>query len=66
VPVEHQHPLLGVARDPHQDPAAVGERDLDRAVTAAGAPPDLRGEVDAAIDLRQPISQYPRKTPGER
>src|SRR5579859_592102 len=60
VPVEHQHPLIRIAGHAHQHPAAVsdrvgervGERDLDRAVTAAGASPDLRGEVDAELGDR--------------
>src|SRR5579871_3327368 len=52
VPVEHQHPLIRVAGHAHQHPAAVGKRDLDRAVTAAGASPDLRGEVDAELGDR--------------
>ena len=87
VPVEHEHPLIGIARHSHQYPlraarrasirraarrasicrtarrasirraarragsrggvAGAREGDLDGAVAAAGAMPDLRDEVDA-------------------
>jgi hypothetical protein len=53
MPVEHEHPLTGVARDPHQDPLhvtcgpAARECHLDRAVTWSRAMPGLRREVNA-------------------
>src|SRR6266567_930003 len=55
VPVEHEHPLIGVPRHPHQNPLrafpglvpGAREGDLEGAFAAAGAMPDLRGQVDA-------------------
>ena len=54
--VEHEYPLVRVARHPHQDPLrairAWAERDFDRAVAMAGAVPGLRSEVDAQVRNR--------------
>ena len=60
VPVEHEHPLSGIPRHPHQDPLrafpgavlGAGEGDFEGAVAAAGALPGLRGEVDAEVGDR--------------
>src|SRR5271154_469073 len=67
MPVEHQHPLLRVARHAHQDPAtgfgSGNARDLDRAVAPAGALPDLRGEVNAELGDRRLGGHGFRATP---
>src|SRR6202050_2048525 len=65
MPVEHQHPLLRVARHAPQDPPAgsARERDLDRAVAPAGALPDLRGKVNAELGDRRLGGHGFRATP---